>query len=125
MPEAKNRKENGKPEEERNEATENEATENEVVETSLIVRFDKPFHFDKKEYTEVDLSGLENLTGNDMLEVERTLRLMGLTSALSDLSVMGIFTYAMMASGLPLEFFKDLPLREAKRVKTRILNFFW
>ncbi len=50
---------------------------------------------------------------------------MGLTSALSDLSVMGIFTYAMMASGLPLEFFKDLPLREAKRVKTRILNFFW
>lgn len=120
MPEAKNRKENEKPEEERN-----EATENEVAETSLIVRFDKPFRFDKKEYTEVDLSGLENMTGNDMLEVERTLRLMGLTSALSDLSVMGIFTYAMMASGLPLEFFKDLPLREAKRVKTRILNFFW
>ena len=39
----------------------------------LNVKLRKPFSFEGKEYTDVDLSGLENLTGRDMEEIEKTL----------------------------------------------------
>lgn len=114
MSEAKNKTKNG---------AENEA-ENKENENDLVIRFKKPFSFEKKEYSEVDLSGLENLTGNDMIEVERMLRAEGITSLSADLSPKGLIFYAMRAAKLPLEFFEQLPLREARKVKTRVLNFF-
>lgn len=115
MSDTKNKPENGT----------QEAGENKTRENPLIVWFDKPVKFEGKEYAKVDLTKLENMNGEDMFEAENTLRAMGLTSVLADLSVMGIYTYAMMASGQPLEFFQKLPLRDSRKVKTRILNFFW
>lgn len=103
-------------------AVENEPENKE--ENDLVIRFKKPFPFEEKQYSEVDLSGLENLTGNDMIEVERLLRVEGFTGLSSDLSPKGLMIYAMRASKLPIEFFEQLPLREARKVKTRVLNFF-
>ena len=37
----------------------------------LNVKLRKTFSFEGKEYTDVDLSGLENLTGRDMEEIEK------------------------------------------------------
>ena len=39
----------------------------------LVVKFSKPYHFEGKEYTEVDLSGLEGLTVKDAIDVQRQL----------------------------------------------------
>lgn len=91
----------------------------------LLVEFKKPFRFEDKEYTSVDLNGLEDLTGTDMKEVEKMLRAMGMSSFQADFSVEGAFLYAARAAKLPVEFFDVLPLKEARKVKVKVQNFFW
>ncbi len=93
-------------------------------ENEMIVKFRKPFTFEGKEYDSVDLSGLENLTGADMQEVEQILRARGISSFHTDFSAEGSLLYAARAAKLPIEFFTALPLREARKVKVRVANFF-
>lgn len=92
--------------------------------TPLTVRFKKPFVFEDKKYTSVDLNGLEDLTGTDMKEVEKMLREMGVSSFQADFSVEGALLYAARAAKLPVEFFEVLPLKEARKVKVKVQNFF-
>ena len=43
------------------------------VNPKYIVKFKKPYRFEGRDYTEVDLSGLERLTVKDAIEVQRDL----------------------------------------------------
>lgn len=99
-------------------------TELENSNTPLLVQFNKPFVFEGNEYTSVDLSGLEDLTGMDMQEVERMLRAKGISSFHADFAAEGAVLYAARAAKLPIEFFDALPLKEARKVKVRVQNFF-
>ncbi len=98
---------------------------NDEEKNDLVVGFKKPFIFEGKEYTEVDLSGIENLTGKNLMEVEKRLRAKGIASVTADLTADGLLMYAAEASKMPIEFFEQLPIREARKVKVRIMNFFW
>ncbi len=89
----------------------------------LIVRLKKPFMFEKKEYSEVDLSGLEHITGFDMINIEKKLHDSGIGSYDPELTAMGAFLYAACATGLPVEFFYQLPVMEARKVKVKVLVF--
>lgn len=93
-------------------------------ESDLVIQFKKPFVFEGQEYKQLDLSGLEGLTGSDMQDAERILRAKGISSFHADFSAEGTLLYASQAAGLPIEFFYALPLREARKVKTRVTNFF-
>lgn len=93
-------------------------------ESDLVIRFKRPFTFEGQEYAELDLSGLESLTGSDMQDAERILRAKGISTFHADFSAEGTLLYASQAAGLPIEFFNALPLREARKVKTRVMNFF-
>ena len=90
----------------------------------MLVEFKKPFCFEGKEYTSVDLSGKEELTGMDMQEVEKMLRARGISSFHADFAAEGALFYAARAAKLPIEFFYALPLKEARKVKVRVQNFF-
>lgn len=93
-------------------------------ETSMLIKFKKPYYFEGKEYTELDLSCMEDLTGADMIAVNK---IMQRTSAgidvMPEVSVEYAFYFAARAAKLPVEFFTSLPPRESMKVKNRVMGF--
>src|SRR5699024_12095099 len=59
-----------------------EATAPEAAEKKNVVVFKKPYKFEGKEYTELDLSGMERLTVQDVIDIQRELIEQGNTAAL-------------------------------------------
>ena len=108
------------------EAVENTASfdteENE--ETGMVIKFKKPYRFEGKEYTEIDLSGIEDLTGADMIAVNK---IMSRTSSgidvMPEVSAEYACHMAARAAKQPVEFFTSLPPREVMKVKNRIMGF--
>lgn len=95
-----------------------------IEESSMIVKFNKPYRFEGKEYTELDLSGMEDMTGADMIAVNK---IMQRTSAgidvMPEVSVEYAFHFAARAAKLPVEFFTNLPPKESMKVKNRVMGF--
>jgi hypothetical protein len=99
---------------------------------TLILTFKKPFKFEGKEYTEVDLSAMEDWTGDDLIRLTKKYnKLSGGEGDGSPTSVIlpeSDIEYDMFvaaeATGLPLEFFHTLPAREIGTLKTLVIGFF-
>ena len=89
------------------------------------VKFRKPYLFEGERYDGVDLSGLENLSAQDMLEGEKHLARSGVMTALPEMTMEYVCFMAVLASGKPIEFFKGLPPKDAIKVKNRITGFFY
>lgn len=100
-----------------------EAEATEEVE-SLLIKFKKPYVFERKEYTEIDLSGLEDLNAADMIAVNK---IMSRTSAgidvMPEVSLEYACIFASKATKQPIEFFTNLPPKEAMKVKNRVMGF--
>lgn len=93
-------------------------------EDSLIVKFRKPFKFEGQEYKEIDLSGLDDLTAQDMVSVDRILkRHSSGIDVMPEVSMEYALNLAAKAAKQPIEFFQALPPREAMKVKNRIMGF--
>lgn len=93
-------------------------------EDSLIVKLSREYKFEGETYNEIDLHGLEDLTGKDMIVANKQL-LMGD----GDIAVMPEFhpnyllCLASRATKLPSEFFDQLKIRDATRVRNAVSNF--
>lgn len=92
-------------------------------EEKTIVTFRKPYNFEGKEYKEVDLSNIENLTADDLVETEKIFSASGGFSMVPELSPLYAFTIASRASKLPLEFFRHLPIKDGLAVKNTVVGF--
>ena len=79
------------------------AAEQETEEESLVLKFRKPYKFECQEYTEVDLSGMEDMTAGDLCAVAKLAR----------------------ASHKPVEFFKGMPPVEAMKLKNLVTGFLY
>ena len=99
-------------------------TVEDTEETSMVVKFNKPFRFDGKEYTEVDLSGLDDLQASDMIAVNKYMqRTSSGIDVMPEVSLEYACVLASKAARLPIEFFTSLPPREAMKVKNRVMGF--
>lgn len=106
------------------EAAENAASTEENNEDSMVVVFKKPYRFEGKEYTEVDLSGMDDLTGADMIAINKIMqRTSGGIDVMPEVSVEYAFHFAARAAKLPVEFFTNLPPKESMKVKNRVMGF--
>lgn len=92
---------------------------------SMYVQFRKPYVFDDEAYNGVDLSGLENLSARDMIATQRQMEKSGSINVIPEMSIEYACIFASKATGLPVEFFQDLPPREAIKVKNRVTSFFY
>ena len=83
---------------------------NQTEERRHVVAFKRPYVFEQKEYTEVDLSGLDALTVKDAIEVQK--QLFGqqevAASLLTETTTAFAQALATRASGKPVEFFKQM-----------------
>lgn len=97
----------------------------EVLENEYVVVFNKPYYFEDKEYTKVDLRGLDNLTASDMIAANKVLDRTGSFTFLPEMSLEYACIIAAKAANLPVEFFKGLHPKEAVKVKNRVTAFFY
>lgn len=87
------------------------------------VIFKNPYTFEGKEYTELDLSGILELSGQDLIEAEQIFSTSGNFSVLPEMSVGYSFIIAARATKLPIEFFNGLPAPDALKVKNKVMSF--
>lgn len=103
--------------------SENEKAENK--EESMIVVFKRPYVFEHVEYKEIDLSCLEDMKASDMIEVNRIMKrtAAGGVDVMPEVSLEYACNIAAKAARKPIEFFLQLPPREAMRVKNKVMGF--
>ena len=93
----------------------------------LVLRFAKPYKFGGMEYTEVDLSGLEDVTAGVLENVGKIVakKNPGMNPALQEMSLTFCTYLAQRVAKLPLEFFTGLPAKEAIKLKALVTNFLY
>ena len=94
-------------------------------EERLVFKFRKPYVFEGKEFTEVDLSGLENTTAADLSAVNKILSKSGTVSPVPEMSMDFAIYMAARVAHLPVEFFQRMPSREAIRLKNTVTGFLY
>lgn len=101
------------------------ATDMDAVDSESIVVFSKPYSFEGKTYTEVDLSGLEMLTAEDMIAAGKYMTSKKSVSVAPETSVEYACFMASRATDLPIEFFMHLPMKDAAKIKNHFVNFIY
>ncbi len=89
----------------------------------MKIPLSKGYSFEGEKVAEVDLTGLEDLTGSDMITIVRMMKRRGNTDASPELTMEFAFFAAMQATGRPLEFFYGLNMKDSMKVKSRV-NYF-
>lgn len=97
----------------------------EEEEESLILSFAKPYAFEGQEYTEVDLSGLEDVTAAAISAVGKQLIKRGIVAPNPEMTLDFAMYMAARITHKPVEFFARLPAREAIRLKTIVTGFLY
>lgn len=102
-----------------------EAVAEPIEEQKNIVALGKPYHFEDKDYSEIDLSCLDKLTVQDAIDTQR--QLFGeqevAASILCETTTAFARNIAAKASGLPIEFFKLLPRGAMKRIVAAVRSY--
>lgn len=106
-------------------AAENAAETEDSVD--LIVKFRRPYHFEGKEYTQVDLSGMEDVSAGALQNVGRALlkKRPGLNPSTIEMTMDYANMLAARVTSLPLEFFERLPGKEGMKIKTAVVGFLY
>lgn len=91
----------------------------------MIVKLAKPFKFEDSEYTEIDLTALEDLSAGQLCKAEKQFEQSGSFSALKELNLEYCLTVAALVTKQPIEFFKALPAKEAHKVKQVVSSYFF
>lgn len=102
-------------------AAENKPTAAEKAQPELrnpyMIRLSKPYKFEGKEYTELDLSALESVSTKVLMDAERAWTTKGNVSMQLETNFAFCIEVAASATGLPYEFFERLPKKDGIAVK--------
>ena len=103
--------------------TENTTTEN-TRDENLVLALKRPFEFEGEKINEIDLNGLENLTGKSMRKIDKIFRNTGGAATFSkEVDSYYLQLVAMEATGLPQEFFDELHAKDVTALEIKVRNF--
>lgn len=88
------------------------------------IELTKPITFENKEYKEIDLSGLENLSAESLCRADNRLTKMGIVAAVKETNCEFCAMIAAEATELPVEFFKALSAKDFSRIARAVQSFF-
>lgn len=90
----------------------------------MVVKFKKPFTFEQKEYTELDMSGLDNLTVQDVIDAQKKMQDSGSVAAFGAFESTTEFAMemAVKATHKPVELFKLMPRKLMDQVQIAVLE---
>ncbi len=89
----------------------------------LVIELKTPVQFEGKSYEKIDLTGLHNIKAADMIAVNRRLTRSGNVETNQEFTLEYAVNIANMATGLPLEFFDQIPPYAALAIKNRVISF--
>lgn len=95
------------------------------VEDYLVIQLKKPIMFEGNSYTKIDLTGLEDVKAADMVSINRRMARNGSIDITPELTLEYALNMANIVTGLPLEFFDQLPPYAAMAIKGRVTNFLY
>ena len=85
-----------------------------------IMRLAKPYYFEGRKYTEVDLNGVGNLNSLNESEAENRMVRAGFMITETTYNYLHSCILASMATGLPEAFFTGLPMYEVLKIKNAV-----
>ena len=91
----------------------------------LVIKFRKPYEFDGESFKELDLHGLEDLRGRDLTAIEKAFNKTGVSSFVPESTTTYAKIVATKVTGLPAEYFEDLPVGEVEKIKNAVVGFFY
>jgi hypothetical protein len=102
---------------------ENTTTEN-IRDKNLVLMLKRPFEFEGKKIDEIDLNGLEDLTGKTMRKIDKIFRSTGGAATYSkEVDSYYLQLVAMEATGLPQELFDKLHAKDVTALEIKVRNF--
>lgn len=96
-----------------------------IDDAETIVKLSKTYDFEGEKVSQLDFSGLENITADDMIRANKVLATSGTVSILPENDLHYTLIIAASATGYPIEFFKALKPKDAIRVKNTVTSFFF
>lgn len=90
-----------------------------------ILKLTKTYDFEGDKISTIDFSNLENITANDMIKANKILNNSGTVTVLPETNLEYTLIIAASATGIPVEFFKQLVPRDAMKVKNKVTGFFF
>ena len=75
-------------------------------ENKYLIKFRKPFVWEDNTYTEIDMSGLEDLSAKDMIAAQRTMEKSGSINVLPEMSLEYACIFASKATKMPVEYIR-------------------
>lgn len=104
-------------------AVEEQAALSGEVEDFWVIPLKKPIRFEGETYDRIDLTGLHEIKAADMVAINRRMSRSGNVDATQELTLEYALNMANLATGLPLEFFDQLPPYAAMSIKSRVTSF--
>lgn len=94
-------------------------------ENFLKITFSKPYNFEGEIFNGIDLSCLEDIKGRQLTAIEKAFGKAGVVSSMPETTSTYAKIAASAATGLPAEFFEDLPGKEVRKIKSAVTRFFY
>ncbi len=94
-------------------------------ENYLKIKFFKPYSFEGEVFKGVDLSGLDDINGRQLTAIEKAFAKTGIASTMPETTNTYAKIAATAATGLPAEFFEELPGRELRKIRSALTRFFY
>ena len=91
----------------------------------LVIKYRKPYNFEGKVHTELDLHGLEDLRGRDLTAIEKSFNKTGVSSFVPESTTTFAKIVATRVTGYPAEYFEDLPAGEVEKIKNAVVGFLY
>lgn len=96
------------------------------TQNKYIIELEKKYDFEGKKYSNIDMSKIEDLTTEDILQIEKMYVASGnVILTTSDMTLEYAVLTAVKVTNLPKEFFLKLPPRETKKICRLVTSFFY
>lgn len=90
-----------------------------------IIKISKPYEFEGKIYTEIDLREIENLTVADLEAIDNIVKVDMGKEVLKETTMEYAIAAAHYVTKLPFEFFKGIPGKIGIKIKIAVIGFLY
>lgn len=97
----------------------------EKEENPLYLKFKKPFEWEGERYEGIDLSGFDDISAKDLIQIQRTMERAGSVTTVPEVTIEYAGLFASKATGKPVEFFNAMPSKDSIQLKNKITNFLY
>lgn len=94
------------------------------TDNKYLVTFSKPHSFEGKEYTELDLSGLEDITTRQLADISKHFSTTEYITPRPEADLQYCCMVAAEILHLPKQFFDGLPAKQGMKVRDVVQGFF-